>query len=121
MVVVGHCTRNDCALATVARHIRRIGNHTWDDLFMAFAASFESTGATRAPFVFTAGRRTFNVVVERMWRIGEILLTCNYTSRKNFWSGIHIGCKQDTSLGSHTPKPNENPPQKTLHCTRGMS
>src|SRR5579862_2444736 len=57
MVLVGHCTRNDCAFATAARHIRRIGNHTWDDLFMAFAASFETTGATKAPFVFTAGRR----------------------------------------------------------------
>jgi hypothetical protein len=73
MVVVGHCTRNDCAFATAARHIRRIGNHTWDDLFMAFAASFETTGATRAPFVFTAGRRTFDVVVKFEWRIGETL------------------------------------------------
>jgi hypothetical protein len=35
MVLVGHCTRNDCALAaTVAKATKRMGIQTWDDFLM---------------------------------------------------------------------------------------
>jgi hypothetical protein len=36
MVLVGHCTRNDCALAeTVAKATMRIAIQTWDNFLMA--------------------------------------------------------------------------------------
>lgn len=68
--------------------------------FHGFAASFETTGATKAPFVFTAGRKTFSVVVEFEWRIGGTLLARNKTPRNSVRSGIHLDCRS-----THKPVP----------------
>ena len=44
-VRLGHCTRNDCALAaTVATHTRNMGNQTWYGFLMAVQASFLPAG-----------------------------------------------------------------------------
>src|ERR1700740_2211094 len=34
MVLVGHCTRNDCAWAPTARQSKKMGNQTWRDFLM---------------------------------------------------------------------------------------